>query len=214
MQIDLHIHTNLYSGCSNIDPDRLIERAISVGLDGIGITEHGIRWPDAEINELITNAGEKKLLVFPGQEIACYSKSGHFQGEFLVFGFPKSLGSNRSANELIEIVHQNKGIVIAAHPFKKAIHGEGFYGCGHSIYKWDIDGLEIEHPSYDDESRRLASEAMEKMNIAGIGCSDAHDLHHVGLFRTCFENPVSEMKDLCREIIARRAVPVKTKGNS
>ena len=159
MDIDLHIHTNRYSGCSNIDPAKLLKKARAVGLDGIALTEHGIRWSDDQIEQLRRASGVQDLLIIPGQEVACYWRHGRFQGEFLVFGYPKSLGSSRSAEEVIELVHAEGGVVVAAHPFKKFRHGdEGYYGAGKQLYDFKVDGLEVEHPDYDGEARAQAAE--------------------------------------------------------
>jgi predicted metal-dependent phosphoesterase TrpH len=200
MEADLHIHTRRYSGCSNIDPVEALRTAANVGLDVIALTEHGIRWPDDELNALIAESGVEDLLVIPGQEAACYSSLGTFEGEFLVYGFPRSLGSNKSARHLIEMVHAEGGVVVAAHPFKKAQGGEGFYGSGYLTGKLDVDGLEVDHPSYDEESRRLAKTVMTAMNIAGIGCSDAHDLRDIGRCRSIFQDRIDSVEALCQAI--------------
>mgnify|MGYP001344884657 CR=1 FL=1 len=224
MDIDLHIHTNRYSGCSNIDPVKLLKKAKAVGLDGIALTEHGIRWGDEQIEQLRRASGVGDLLIIPGQEVACYWRHGRFQGEFLVFGYPKSLGSSRSAEEVIELVHAKGGVVIAAHPFKKFRHGdEGFYGAGKQLYDFRVDGLEVEHPDYDAEARAQAAEAMTAMGIAGTGASDSHALHTVGICRTVFERPVNGVAGLCEEIRAGRlkalnltngrGVPVRPSGS-
>ena len=143
------------------------------------------------------------LIVIPGQEAACYSLRGEFQGEFLVYGYPHSLGSNKSAEQLIEIVHDQGGVVVAAHPFKPHTTGNGFYGCGHLIYDLEVDGLEIGHPDFGDEERRFAREVMDKKGIAGIACSDAHDLIDIGTFWTMLEDDVRDTPDLCRAIQSR-----------
>jgi len=204
MDIDLHIHTNRYSGCSNIDPVALMKRAKAVGLDGIALTEHGIRWTDDHIDQLREQSGVDDLLVIPGQEVACYWRQGRFQGEFLVFGYPRSLGSSRSAEEVISLVHAEGGVVIAAHPFKKFRHDDGYYGAGKQLYDFNVDGLEVEHPDYDDGARLLAGEAMTTMNIAGTGASDSHALNTVGICRTVFTQPVDSVETLCEEIRAGR----------
>jgi len=206
MEMDLHIHTNRYSGCSNLKPSGLLKKAREVGLDGIVLTEHGIRWSDESLAELAERSGVPDLLVLAGQEVACYTKRGDFQGEFLLFGYPRSLGSSRSLEEILEMVHGEGGVVVAAHPFKKFVsaNGGGFYGAGHRVYDYDLDGLEVAHPSYDRESTALAEEAMRKRNLAGIGCSDAHDLRSVGLCRTVFPDPITSMAGLCEAIRARR----------
>ena len=214
MEMDLHIHTNRYSGCSNINPVDALVKAEEVGLDAIALTEHGIRWSDESIEELIKKSGVKNLIVFPGQEVACYSKTGAFQGEFLVYGYPESLGSNKSIEKLIPMVHELNGVVIAAHPFKKDDTGNGFYGSGHAVADYDIDGIEVEHPSYDDSARTLAAQLIMKKKVAGIGCSDAHDVRSIGICRTVFANRVDDVASLCREIRECRleAINLKKEG--
>jgi len=204
MELDLYIHTNLYSGCSNTAPEKLLLKARDAGLDGIAITEHGIRWPDEKIKLLNEKSGLGNFTVIPGQEVACYSESGRFQGEFLVFGYPRSLGSSRSVQQVADLVHAAGGVLIAAHPFKRMKTGNGFYGCGHEASDLPIDGLEVEHPSYDAESRSMARGVMQSMKIAGIGSSDAHDLRQVGRYRTFFERNVTTAEMLCEEIRCRR----------
>lgn len=204
MEFDLHIHTSRYSGCSNIDVLKLLRKSKEAGLDGIALTEHGICWSEENIEEIRVKSGMTDLVILPGQEVACYTKFGHFQGEFLVFGPTRSLGSSRSLEQILAIVHAEGGVVIAAHPYRKLPHEAGFYGAGNGVYRAAIDGIEIEHPSYDAESRLLAQNAARAMKIAGIGCSDAHDLRFVGICRTVFSRPVRDIETLCQEIKAGR----------
>ena len=211
MEFDLHIHTSRYSGCSNIDVEKLLARARETDLDGIALTEHGIRWSDEDIASLLKKSGVKDLIVLPGQEVACYSAAGLFQGEYLVFGYSKSLGASRSLEQILALVHGVGGVVIAAHPYKKRANGVGFYGAGDSIFGTAIDGLEVKHPDYDREGRQLAAKAAEQMGIAGIGCSDAHDLRMVGVCRTRFDNPVRDIDTLCEEIRAGRIEAVQAR---
>ncbi len=202
MEFDLHIHTSRYSGCSTIDAEQLLKKAESVRLDGIALTDHGIRWSEEDIACLIRKSGVKNLIVLPGQEVACYSTTGRFQGEFLVFGYSKSLGSSHTLESVLELVHGAGGVVIAAHPYKKRDDGVGFYGAGNEIYDTAIDGLEVEHPDYDVEGRLLARRAAEQLRVAGIGCSDAHELGAVGCCRTVFAQSVHDIPTLCEEIRA------------
>ena len=175
-----------------------------MGLDGVALTEHGICWSAENIEEIRDKSGVTDLVILPGQEVACYTTSGRFQGEFLVFGLFRSLGSSRPLEQILEMTHRAGGVVIAAHPYRKLPHESGFYGAGDGVYDVDIDGLEIEHPSYDQESRWLAQKAVRTKKIAGIGCSDAHDLQDVGCCRTVFSRPVRDIETLCEEIKACR----------
>jgi len=200
MELDLHIHTHRYSGCSNIPPEKLLQQARAAGLDGIAITEHGIRWSDRDIAELKDKAGMTDFTVIAGQEIACYGADGRFEGEFLVFGYPQSLGSSKSARLATDIVHAAGGVMIAAHPFKRMKNGSGFYGSGLTTLEIAVDGLEVEHPDYDGEGRSMARILMKSMGVAGIGASDAHELRHVGRCRTVFERNITTCEMLCEEI--------------
>ena len=49
---DIHLHTRTYSDCSFIEPEALIQKAIQLNLQGIALTEHGMRWPDDKFEEL------------------------------------------------------------------------------------------------------------------------------------------------------------------
>jgi predicted metal-dependent phosphoesterase TrpH len=209
MEADLHIHTSRYSGCSSIDPVEALVAAKKAGLGLIAFTEHGIRWPDEELGSLVTRSGVEGLVVIPGQEAACYDSTGRFQGEFLVYGFPRSLGSNKSAAQLINMVHSEGGVVIAAHPFKKARWGDGYYGSAHLTRELDVDGLEVEHPSYEDDDRRLALETMELRGIAGTGGSDAHDARAIGLCGTVFVDEIDSVETFCRAVRTGRVKAVK-----
>lgn len=212
MEADLHIHTSRYSGCSTLDPVTALRAAAQRGLGLIALTEHGIRWTDEAVEALVAESEVRGLLVLPAQEAACYSPGGVFQGEFLVYGYPESLGSNKSAEQLIRMVHAEGGVVVAAHPFKKSLRSDRFYGCGHEALGLDLDGLEIEHPSYDEESRNLARATMNRMGIAGIGCGDAHDLQGIGSCRTLLDDTVRSMEALCEAIRTRRARAIPRTG--
>ncbi len=121
---DIHLHTDYYSGCSVISPEELIQRAVEIHLDGIAITEHGIRWPDDKFDELRRLADPHGLILINGQEVHTYSTKSGMEGEFLVFGGKKSLGADFAAQELVEKVHGEGGILIAAHPYKWSRHGK------------------------------------------------------------------------------------------
>jgi len=102
---DTHLHTDIYSDCSFINPEDLISRAVEMNLDGIALTEHDMRWPDEKFDKLQRLAEPHGLTLINGQEIGTFNSKNGMEGEFLVFGLRKSLGSNFSAQELVERVH-------------------------------------------------------------------------------------------------------------
>jgi len=212
MLIDLHIHTTRYSGCSSIEPSELIKRAKDLCLQGVALTEHGILWPEHLISALGNEAG-KGLRVFAGQEVACFSQEGRSQGEFLVFGVDRSLGSTRSAEDLIEIVHTMGGVVIAAHPYKPSRTRVGYYGLGDACTNLGLDAVELGHPDHEEGSMIYGARLLASKNIPATGGSDAHRLSAIGSYITeCSGDVVSE-KDLVEAIRSGQVRPLRRKGN-
>ncbi|PKN05982.1 MAG: hypothetical protein CVU72_06800, partial [Deltaproteobacteria bacterium HGW-Deltaproteobacteria-7] len=82
---DIHIHTRRYSGCSFIDYEEIIEQAAAARLDGIAVTEHGMRWPDEEFGGLRKIAAGRGIVLINGQEINTFNSANRSEGEFLVF---------------------------------------------------------------------------------------------------------------------------------
>jgi predicted metal-dependent phosphoesterase TrpH len=198
---DLHLHTKMFSDCSFIDPADLIDRAVKLRLGGIALTEHGVRWPDEKFDELRRQADPHGLILINGQEILASSARNGMEGEFLVFGLRKSLWGSFSAKELVERVHGEGGILIAAHPYKLSRGGKNhYYGAGNLIYELALDAIEYYHPGHNDRSLAKVRKAMDDLGFPGTGSSDAHKIFEVGSFVTLFENEVRTEEDFIREV--------------
>ncbi|MGE5254888.1 MAG: PHP domain-containing protein [Planctomycetaceae bacterium] len=202
---DLHLHTKIFSDCSFIDPADLIQRAVQSGLQGIALTEHGVRWPDEKFDQLRRLAEPHGLILINGQEILAASGKNGMEGEFLVFGLKKTMVGTFPAGELAERVHGEGGILIAAHPFKLSRGGKHhYYGAGNLIYELPLDALELYHPGHNERALAKVRKAMEELGLPGTGSSDAHKIFEVGFFVTFFENEVRGEEDFLREIRGRR----------
>ena len=202
MKFDLHVHTRHYSGCSNIEAVDLFAQAVRAGLDGLSLTEHGILWPQDKLAPLQEQAADQGLVLLAGQEITCMER-GRRQ-DFLVFGITVSLGAFDSALKLIERVHGEGGVIVAAHPFKPSRLGVGYHGVGDDIGELDIDAVELYHPDHDQTARAKVRAAATALGIPMTGGSDAHDLYRLGACSTRFFNPIQSVEDLMREIRAGR----------
>jgi hypothetical protein len=53
---------------------------------------------------------------------------------------------------------------------------------------YNIDGIEVEHPSYEEEGRMHAAQLVAKKKVDGIGCSDAHNVRFFGICRTILKS--------------------------
>jgi predicted metal-dependent phosphoesterase TrpH len=206
MLFDIHIHTRNYSPCSAIDPELLLPRAKRLGLDGIALTEHGIRWPDDKVEALCSKTRITGLVIVVGQEIACFDK-GKMQGHFLVFGVGHSLGADLAVDELIRIVHGEGGVVIPAHPYKKSRAGDRHFGAGDSIRYLDVDAIEIYHPEHDEEAVTKIREISEQTGSPLTGGSDAHELSSLGSYVTVFEEDIQAEAQFIEAIRRGRITP-------
>lgn len=207
MIVDLHVHTKHYSGCSSIEAESLISRASEVGLDGGVITEHGILWHEEALEPLRTQALMKDILLLAGQEISCFN-NGRRQGDFLVYGVNWSLGSNLTARDLVRLVHDEGGVVAAAHPYRRSRLRGSYYGVGDEIYDLELDALELWHLDHDEEARRKVQSASRILGIPMTGGSDAHELYEVGSCFTRFLHRISSLEDLISEIRRGRIEPL------
>ncbi len=183
MFIDLHIHTDQYSLCSRLKPEELVYTARLFGLDGIAITEHNCLWEEGEIAELKHRTKTDDLVILRGQEIRAY-KDGFLEGDLLVFGIDEVIRDELSSHELVERVHQAGGIILAAHPFRP------FLGLGDTVYNLNLDGIEVLNSNHAAAENIAAETARRKLNIPGIGGSDAHCAIDVGNYLTFFEDRI------------------------
>lgn len=197
MFIDTHIHTNRYSLCSHLGPEELVYTARLFRLDGIVITEHNCLWDESEVTELKRKTGAGDLVILRGQELRAYD-DGCLEGDLLVFGLDEVIKEELPSSELVQRVHEAGGIILAAHPFRS------FLGLGDTVYQLDLDGIEVRNSNHSHEENIAAETARDKLNLPGIGGSDAHCAADVGNYLTYFENWIEDETQLVEEIKKRR----------
>ena len=205
MIIDMHIHTKPASGCSDLDPEDMIEEAKKIGLDGVCLTEHDKIWP----LDTVRNLGKKHdFLVLAGVEITS------MDGDVLVFGLEKEINGIVSVDELRRLVDEIEGVMIAAHPFRGAfIEGKDFFVPGLTLtveeackkpFLKPMDTIESINGENSDVENEFAVKVCQRLNLTGTGGSDAHSRSEVGHVVTIFENGIEDEKDLIRELKAGR----------
>ncbi|MBU3914845.1 PHP domain-containing protein [bacterium] len=201
MKIDLHIHTNPRSKCSDIIAEDLIAEAKKIGLDGFCLTEHQVLWSPKEVDKL---AGEAGLKIFRGNEITTA------QGDVLVFGLEKDIQGVITIQELKEEVDAAGAFSILAHPFR------GFKTFGISDLKMSVDqaskkkalgfvdAIEIRNGKVTDLDNKMAQNVAERLGLPGTAGSDAHNLDDIGTCVTIFEKEIQNENELIQELKARR----------
>ncbi len=200
MIIDLHSHTWPYSEDSDLKPHDLIELAKRSGLDGICFMEHDWHWKDEDIARL---SREHRFPVFHGMEIS--SEEGHL----LVYGIGKYQFGMHHAEFIRQLADEGGGVVIMAHPYRSRVRYNSDPDqllesvIGNSVFDL-VDAVEVLNGRSKDEENRFAVEIGRRLNLRGVGGSDAHSPQDVPSFATEFEREVRSMEELITELKAGR----------
>lgn len=188
---DVHTHT-MYSGFSKYSylsfpdsvttPKKSVRVAKKIGLDLLCITDHNTIKGAVEAKKY-----DKDMIVI-GEEIL--SDDGEIIGLFL----QEEIKPGLSAEETIELIHEQDGIAFAPHPFSVYCQclGKKLHGLG-------LDGLEVFNSLHRDGYSNAI--ALENCNgHAKLGGSDAHSSFMIGNGFTTF--PGSSQEDFRKAIKA------------
>jgi len=157
-----------------MEPEELIESAISAGLNGIVITEHHYQWAEKEIDALKKRVFVNGLSIFSGAEITSDA------GDILVFGLPEKTitrwKSFVSVEEVIAEVERYNGFCVAAHPTR------GYHHFDHCLENLSIPAMEVMSVNMNVVEQERASLWAKQLNRIQICASDAHQSYHVGRY--------------------------------
>lgn len=174
---DVHTHT-MYSGLSKYSflsfpdsvttPKKSVRVAEKKGLDLLCITDHN------SIKGAVEAKKYNSELVVIGEEIL--SKSGEIIGLFL----QEEIKPGLSAEETIELIHEQDGVAFAPHPFSM------YCPCvGKRLDELRLDGIEVFNSLHrDGYSNAIALESCN--GHAKLGGSDAHSSNMIGNGYTTF----------------------------
>lgn len=199
MIIDLHCHTRPWSDDSFLEPAELIQQAKQAGLDAICLTEHECFWDKKALSRL---GREHGFLVLPGVEIN--TDDGHF----LVFGIKEySFGMWRT-EYLRQIVDEAGGVMVLAHPYRRNFYRDDLQTaveryCQKPFLQL-VDIIEVLNGRASSRETEFSQELCRRLNLKGIGGSDAHSISDIPSCATLFERKVSNVEELITELRAGR----------
>lgn len=194
MFIDLHMHEKRYSLDSTLALEEMVEIAKKRGLDAICITDHdsmGLREYAKEYSE------KTGFPIFVGIEYFS------LQGDILAFGIDHYPEERIDAQEFIDDVHAQGGVVVSAHPFRHNRRGlEGYLDILRGV-----DAIEILNGSTLPDATMMAVRYAKQYGFAITGGSDCHYPDKVGICATYFPNEIRTMDDLVAAIRNRECQP-------
>jgi predicted metal-dependent phosphoesterase TrpH len=177
---DLHMHTRFSDGWPS--PLELVERAASIGLNVIAVTDHDTIEGALRASEHAVRV--RGLEVVVGEEVS--SRDGHIVGLFL----ERRVRPGMSAAATVHAIHDQGGLAVAVHPFwrtQRRVRGGVVHGVGWLAAELDFDAVEVENATpgfyfFNQLARRMNM----GLGAAALGGSDAHILDAVGRAYTGF----------------------------
>lgn len=198
---DLHIHTTYsYDGTATVAAV-LAHVSRHTDLDVIAITDHDEIDGALEAVDLAPHYG---IEVIPGSEVT--TAEGHLLALYITERVPPKL----SLVETVEYVAQLGGICVAAHPGGRWEWCLQEHHLRHALSRPDIGdtlvGLEAYNASLPNlRVNQQAALMQHRLELANVGCSDAHLLWMIGKGATCF--PGKTAQELRQALYTRTTFP-------
>ncbi|MBI5723017.1 MAG: PHP domain-containing protein [Planctomycetes bacterium] len=191
MKIDLHMHTNLHSPCSQTPPEVQIQAAIDHGLDGVAITDHGAFLSPEDRDAL--QAKFPKCRIFRGAEL-------WVDGDDVIFiGGPGGPFPRITSETAKNIARETGALVILPHPLLPPSRKIQI-----SLDAIIPDAIEVASMSTDKNYFSQTRDVARKYGMKLVGVSDAHDPKYVGMFHVDLDRTVRDEAELATEIRAGR----------
>ncbi|MCH7836555.1 MAG: PHP domain-containing protein [Chloroflexi bacterium] len=166
LRIDLHTHTH-YSPDGITSPQRLVQACVRKGITCVAVTDHNTIHGALAVKEIAP------FRVIVGEEIR--SAEGEIIGLFLSEEVPPGL----SAQDTIERIRSQGGLVSLPHPTDRFRGGVGAEGLAHLAPLVDIVEVMNARTTLgrdNDEAARLAGEH----GLVAVAVSDAHSPWEIG----------------------------------
>jgi predicted metal-dependent phosphoesterase TrpH len=207
--VDLHLHTNRGSADSNLSPKDLVDRARTIGIGAVCITEHDHIWDLKEIAPMVIESG---VVCLRGMEVT--TEMGHVG----VFGLDEYLGGIYKLAELRRVVDKFGGIMVANHPFRYKLDPRfSFINPDHEPIDSDhperaakleiiqmCDAVEVLNAGCSEEENLFALKVARTLGLAEVAGSDSHSVNSIGVVTTLFSEPVSNERELIEAIKTRK----------
>jgi len=194
---DLHLHTDFSDGLHS--PREMVQAASRAGLEMIAVTDHDTMEGARLAQEYAKRRSDLQVEVILGEEVS--TLNGHVIGLFLKNFIQPRLTAKRT----VELIHQQGGVAILAHPFH--LYTGKYPGHDRAVdilAEIPFDGIEtVNHgDALSFWSNKKAARVLEGKTISTIGCSDAHSSRFIGMGYTEFAGQTQE--DLRRAILSQK----------
>jgi predicted metal-dependent phosphoesterase TrpH len=206
--IDIHTHTRPLSHDSFLSPDELVEAAKAAGLDGICLTEHDFFWE----NDAAAALGRRHdFLVIPGVEVNIE------HGHILVFGLERFVFGMHRLADLVRLVDEAGGAMVAAHPYRRQLPfelrdaGDWSEALERTLRNESyahVSAIETHNGRGTARQNEFSLEVCKGLGLPATAGSDSNERRDVGKCATEFEARIEGLGHLIAELRAGRCRPV------
>ena len=214
---EMHLHDSACSRCGKSTGESFVKIAKERGFSGFVITNHfyhgnsavdrELPWRDfvgaygRDYEETKEIAAKYDLDVFFGFE------EGYGGGQhLLIYGLSPEIVAretdfpNFSLAEIYAFVHENKGFLAFAHPFR-CLADADLPDYPDLRY---ADAVEVYNAGNQPESNRMAEEFVKKTGVRTIAGSDTHSISSFGQGGLVFSKRLYTSENLVEELFANR----------
>jgi len=207
--VDLHLHTNRGSSDSNLAPRDLVDRAKTIGIGAICITEHDNMWDLREMEDLARESG---VLFLHGMEVT--TDMGHIG----VFGLERYVGGIYKLAELRRVADAAGGILVANHPFRYKLDPRFSFinpdrepiDVAHperaaklKLFEL-VDAIEVLNGACSEDENVFALRVARELGLPEVAGSDSHSAQSVGCVSTLLDVQVRDERELIDAIRAKK----------
>ncbi|MFX0137885.1 MAG: hypothetical protein ACFFDN_29860, partial [Candidatus Hodarchaeota archaeon] len=188
-----HNHTNFSDGA---DYRYVIDKLIKTGANLIALTDHN-NMRVAKYAESYIKEKYPECQYLTGEEIDSE------YGDVLAYGLQEEIllegGDKLPIKEIIDIIHDQGGLAVIAHPFHP-IEGifRTFGGLNTSeIINFEFDGIEYFHADLPPFLNYMCASLLKlKPRLFILGADDAHSIHHIGRYLTLIGPGISDVHNI------------------
>lgn len=112
--------------------------------------------------------------------------------------------------KLRDIIHTTNGSMVVAHPFRSFILPELLDpqpvlddACAKQVFQV-VEAIEVCNGKSTEKENDLAHEVSARLQVKGVGGSDAHYIQEIGRCVTFFENNITSEEQLAAELKSGR----------
>lgn len=187
--VDLHTHTVVGGADSRLEPDELIIEATRVGLSGVNLTEHDLRWGEDELRALRSRHPE----LFVSHAIEVSTDHGHV----LAIGLRGYSPEMSRLRRLREIADEHGAFLIVAHPFRRFFDRKRDDDDILNVEQASrlpvfdlVDAIEVLNGHNQVRENYLALQVAKYLGKPATSGSDAHMKRGIGSYGCVFEDTV------------------------